>query len=99
MGYRSKRSTRRQKVKVTCKTNKIGENFSTETASRLKRYISIGDDELKIEIGKEYVVYGIELWDNCPWLYICAETYDEYPKPFALDFLRSPTRNFHLTGF
>lgn len=73
-------------MKVTCKTNKIGENFSTETASRLKCYISIGDDELEIEIGKEYVVYGIELWDNCPWLYICTEPYDEYPKPFALDF-------------
>ncbi|MFJ2485637.1 hypothetical protein [Pseudomonas sp. NPDC087639] len=73
-------------MKVKCKTNRICENFTQETALRLKRHISIGDGELDLEIGKEYVVYGIEFWDNCPWIYICTESYDEYPKPFALDF-------------
>ena len=73
-------------MKVKCKTNRICENFTQETALRLKRHISIGDGELDLEIGKEYVVYGIEFWDNCPWMYICTESYDEYPKLFALDF-------------
>ncbi|PHH39607.1 MULTISPECIES: hypothetical protein [Pseudomonas] len=73
-------------MKVRCKTNKIDNTFTQDTATRLERYISISDSELDIEIGKEYTVYGIEFWDNCPWIYICADSYDEYPKPFALDF-------------
>ncbi|WP_460352853.1 MULTISPECIES: hypothetical protein [unclassified Pseudomonas] len=73
-------------MKVRCKTNKIDNSFTQDTATRLERYISISDSELDIEIGKEYTVYGIEFWDNCPWIYICADSYDEYPKPFALDF-------------
>ena len=73
-------------MKVICKTNKIDNSFTQDTATRLERYISISDSELDIEIGKEYTVYGIEFWDNCPWIYICADSYDEYPKPFALDF-------------
>jgi hypothetical protein len=73
-------------MKVKCKTNKIDQSFTQDTATRLKRYISIGDSELDIEVGKEYTVYGVEFWDNCPWVYICPEPYDEYPKPFALDF-------------
>lgn len=73
-------------MKVRCTTNRIDQSFTQETAKRLRRYISMGDNELDIEIGKEYTVYGIEFWDNCPWVYICSESYDEYPKPFALDF-------------
>ncbi|UVK86559.1 hypothetical protein LOY52_16920 [Pseudomonas sp. B21-051] len=73
-------------MKVRCKTNKIDNSFTQDTATRLERYISISDSELDIKIGKEYTVYGIEFWDNCPWIYICADSYDEYPKPFALDF-------------
>ncbi|MBV4488931.1 hypothetical protein HU727_025410 [Pseudomonas sp. SWRI153] len=73
-------------MKVECITNRIDERFTQDTAARLKRHISMGDNELDIEIGKEYTVYGVEFWDNCPWVYICSEPYDEYPKPFALDF-------------
>ena len=73
-------------MKVKCKTNKIDQSFTQDTSIRLKRYISIGDSELDIEVGKEYTVYGVEFWDNCPWVYIFPEPYDEYPKPFELDF-------------
>ncbi|WLG63478.1 MULTISPECIES: hypothetical protein [unclassified Pseudomonas] len=79
-------------MKVKCITNRIDERFTLDTAARLKRYISVGDSELDIEIGKEYIVYGIELWDNYPWVYICSESYDEYPKPFALDFFEITER-------
>lgn len=80
-------------MRVRCKTNKIDDSFAQDTATRLKRYISIGDSELDIEIGKEYTVYGIEFWDNYPWLYICADPYDEYPKPVALDFFEITEKN------
>ena len=43
------------------------------------------DGEVDLQIGKEYVIYGIEFRDNCPWFYICSENDDEYPKPFAAD--------------
>jgi hypothetical protein len=74
------------KMKIICRKNKIDDSFTPDTVSSLKRYISIGNNELDIEPGKEYVVYGIEFWDNCPWLYICSESYHEYPKPYASDF-------------
>lgn len=61
-------------MKVKCITNRIDERFTLDTAARLKRYISVGDSELDIEIGKEYIVYGIELWDNYPWVYIYAQS-------------------------
>lgn len=85
-------------MKVKCITNRIDERFTLDTAARLKRYISVGESELDIEIGREYIVYGIELWDNYPWVYIFSESYDEYPKPFALDFLKSLKEKSRLTG-
>ncbi|WLG96500.1 hypothetical protein [Pseudomonas sp. FP198] len=66
--------------------NLNSDKLSPETLTRLKRYISFPDGELDLEIGKEYVVYGIEFWDNCPWLYLCPDDYDEYPIPVAADF-------------
>jgi hypothetical protein len=74
-------------MKVRCIVNNLNsDKLSPETLTRLKRYISFPDGELDLEIGKEYVVYGIEFWDNCPWLYLCPDDYDEYPIPVAADF-------------
>ncbi|WP_259699404.1 hypothetical protein [Pseudomonas brassicacearum] len=69
--------------------NLNSDKLSPETLTRLKRYISLPDGELDLEIGKEYVVYGIEFWDNCPWLYLCPDDYDEYPIPVAADFFET----------
>lgn len=78
-------------MKATCILNNLNSNALTqETATRLKRYISFPDGELDLVIGKEYIVYGIEFRDNCPWLYICTDEKDEYPVPLAADF-------FHIT--
>ena len=44
------------------------------------------DGEIDLEVGREYTVYGLVFWDNSPWYYLCAEDYDEYPKPFAAEF-------------
>jgi hypothetical protein len=74
-------------MKIICKQNNLhSEAFASDTVKRLTRYISIPDGELNLEIDKEYVVYGIEFRDNCPWFYICTDDYDEYPTPFAADF-------------
>ncbi|MBC3376988.1 hypothetical protein HU762_23895 [Pseudomonas sp. SWRI92] len=74
-------------MKVRCIVNNLNSDMlSPETLKRLKRYISLPDGELDLEIGKEYVAYGIEFWDNCPWLYLCPDDYDEYPIPVAADF-------------
>lgn len=74
-------------MKVKCIINNLNsDKLSPETLIRLKRYISLPDGELNLEIGKEHVVYGIEFWDNCPWLYLCPDDYDEYPIPVAADF-------------
>ncbi|MCP1452647.1 hypothetical protein [Pseudomonas kilonensis] len=74
-------------MKAKCTIDNLNSSrLSLETLARLKQYISRPDGELDLAIGKEYVVYGIEFWDNCPWLYICRDNYDEYPVPVAADF-------------
>ncbi|AHL35422.1 hypothetical protein CD58_22215 [Pseudomonas brassicacearum] len=74
-------------MKVKCIVNNLSsDKLSAQTLIRLKPYISRSDGELNLEIGKEYVVYGIEFWDNCPWFYLCPDDYDEYPIPVAADF-------------
>lgn len=76
-------------MKATCILNNLSSSALTpETAARLKRYISFPDGELNLVIGKEYIVYGMEFRDNCPWLYICIDEYDEYPIPLAADFFK-----------
>lgn len=73
-------------MKIVCKVNNLN-SFSDEgLLRRLKKYISMPDGEVDLEIGKEYTVYGVVFWDNSPWYYICVEEYDEYPKPFAAEF-------------
>lgn len=43
---------------------------------------NIHQDEVWLEIGKEYEVYGISFMDgeDIPWFLICEDN-DEYPKP------------------
>ncbi|MDR8368064.1 hypothetical protein [Pseudomonas sp. JL3] len=73
-------------MKVVCKTNNLHDILDPYTSARLKHYISRSDGEIDLEIAREYTVYGVEFWDNCPWFYLCTEEDDEYPKPFAAEF-------------
>ncbi|CAI8766452.1 SMI1/KNR4 family protein [Pseudomonas sp. IT-P2] len=73
-------------MKVVCILNNLNQAPNPETVSRLKKHISLPDGELDLQIGKEYIVYGIEFRDNQPWYYLCSETHDEYPIPVAADF-------------
>lgn len=73
-------------MKVICKINSLNSFSDERLLERLKKYISMPDGEVDLEVGREYTVYGIVFWDNSPWLYVCSEDYDEYPKPFAAEF-------------
>lgn len=73
-------------MKVVCKTNNLHDILDPHTSARLKHYISRSDGEIDLEIAREYTVYGVEFWDNCPWFYLCTEEDDDYPKPFAAEF-------------
>lgn len=73
-------------MKVLCKFNSLSEISEQHIIKRLKRYILNSDGSVDLEIGREYTVYGIVFWDNCPWFYLCAEEDDEYPKPFSAEF-------------
>lgn len=76
-------------MKARCILNNLESSLLTpETVTRLKRYISFPDGELNLVMDKEYIVYGIEFRDNCPWLYICIDEQDEYPIPLAADFFQ-----------
>lgn len=73
-------------MKVVCKVNNLNTLSDESLLKRLKKYISKPGGEIDLELGKEYIVYGVVFWDNSPWYYICPELYDEYPKPFAAEF-------------
>lgn len=72
-------------MKVFCKTNNIFDLVNTYTIDRLKKYISLSDGQLNLELNTEYVVYGILFRDNAPWYYLCLYEDDEYPSPFPAD--------------
>ena len=73
-------------MKVVCKINNLSNISDESVLDRLKKYISIPDGEIDLDVGREYTAYGVVFWDNSPWYYLCSEDYDEYPKPFASDF-------------
>lgn len=39
-------------------------------------------EEIGLEVGKTYPVYGLTFWDGCTWFYLCDEERDIYPTPF-----------------
>lgn len=73
-------------MKVTCIINNLISFSDPGQLKRLRKYISLQDVEIGLELGKVYVVYGIVFWDNSPWYYVCLEDCDEYPTPFAAEF-------------
>ncbi|WP_370600361.1 hypothetical protein [Pseudomonas nitroreducens] len=73
-------------MKVICKINNLGDISNAVSRERIGRYIFLPDGELDLVTGREYVVYGVVFWDGCPWLYVCPEEHDEYPKPYAIEF-------------
>ena len=51
---------------------------------------NIHQDQVWLEIGKEYIVYGISFTfgdgENVPWFLVCEEEDDEYLKPHLSAF-------------
>lgn len=73
-------------MRVVCKLNNLNDISDHKIFGRLKKYILMPGGEIDLEIGREYIVYGVVFWDNSPWYYLCSEDDDEYPKPFASEF-------------
>ncbi|QTL37374.1 hypothetical protein [Pseudoalteromonas viridis] len=73
-------------MKVVCKVNNLNSLSEENVINRLKKYISMPEGEVDLDVGKEYTVYGVVFWDSSPWYYICVEEYDEYPKPYPAEF-------------
>ncbi|MCG8906188.1 hypothetical protein [Pseudomonas sp. DP-17] len=72
-------------MKLQCRINNIKNVPDADSRERIGRYIYLSDSELDLIVGEEYVVYGVAFWDGCPWVYICPEDYDEYPKPYPIE--------------
>ncbi|WP_448119167.1 hypothetical protein [Pseudomonas serbica] len=83
-------------MKILCVHNNLNDIKEHDTVLHLKRYISMPDGEVELEVGKQYVVYGIEFRENCPWFYICTEDYDDYPKPFSASFFDVIDKRFSM---
>ena len=72
-------------MKVICRINNLHNILDDVVKAVLKKKIFRSDGEIDIQLGKEYIVYGIVFWDNSPWYYLCTDENDEYPKPYAAD--------------
>lgn len=82
-------------MKVSCKYNSLKMVKDIEIIQRLSQRINLSDnDDLGIDIGKEYVVYGVVFWDNSPWFYICEDEEDTYPTPFPAEFFDIKNNRF-----
>jgi len=72
-------------MKLRCRINNLKNILDVNSRERIGRYVCLSDGELDLVVGGEYVVYGLAFWDGCPWVYICPEDYDEYPKPYPIE--------------
>lgn len=68
---------------VVCKINNLKNVSDVHVLKRLKKYISMPDGEIDLDLGREYIVYGVIFRNNCPWYYLCGADDDEYPKPYS----------------
>ncbi|WP_347905406.1 hypothetical protein [Pseudomonas purpurea] len=81
-------------MKVVCTINNLNDLQDPDVSARLRYYIRMPGGEIDLEPGKTYTVYGIEMWDNCPWFYLCNALDDEYPKPYAADLFKVVDERF-----
>lgn len=73
-------------MQVLCRFNRLNQIVDVTTVNRLKKNINLsGDDEIGVEIGQKYLVYGIIFWNDAPWFYLCEDEEDDYPTPFPAD--------------
>jgi hypothetical protein len=42
---------------------------------------NVHQSEVALEIGRQYVVYGVLFRSGIPWYYVCEDDSDEYPHP------------------
>jgi hypothetical protein len=73
-------------MKIVCKTSNRNEFTDEGVEERLRKHIRSPGGETDLEVGKEYVVYGVVFWDNAPCYYICLEAKDTYPVPYPADY-------------
>ena len=70
-------------MKIKCIYNRISELRDDLVIKNIKNNLQrFNSDNVPIsylEMGREYVVYGITFIDNLPWFYVCDEDRDEYP--------------------
>ncbi|MFN2412108.1 MAG: hypothetical protein ABR535_03510 [Pyrinomonadaceae bacterium] len=68
-------------MRVKCITNRIADIRTVELSEHLDARIRGLEWLDGLEVGKEYMVYGLVFWQSIPYFYICEEDADEYPVP------------------
>lgn len=65
-------------MKCRCIRRSIAE-LSPDDARHFGRHVHL--DEVHLEIGREYLIFGVLLRDGRPWYLLCEEEDDDYLKP------------------
>jgi len=71
---------------IVCTSNLLA-SLSSEVEKKAYSE-NIFQDEVWLEIGKEYQVFGISFRDglSVPWYWVCEDDSDNYPKPHIAGF-------------
>ncbi len=80
---------------VRCVNNRldqIDDNPLREIVSK-----SVHLNELDLEVGNNYFVYGIVFWEGIPWYYILENDSDDYPVPICAAFFEIASADFSAT--
>lgn len=71
---------------VKCTGNSARHLTTAEAVERFNRNTNL--EQVHLEIGSIYLVFGIAFRKGRPWYLICEEEGDEYPKPHLSDFFQ-----------
>ncbi|MCD9189192.1 MAG: hypothetical protein LUM44_22440 [Pyrinomonadaceae bacterium] len=64
---------------LKCVLNKVSKITDSDILIAISKHLHLS--EVPLEIGKEYIPYGIIFREGLPWYYICEEETDYYPRP------------------
>lgn len=75
------------------------EGLSDSRRRSISKYLRSEYSSTHLEIGKEYVIFGVLMRDNHPWFYVLEDDADKYPKPFPADYFEQADIELPIGSF
>jgi hypothetical protein len=73
-------------MKVRCKTINVSEVSKGDELLQAHIADTLHLDEIDLQVGVEYTVYGLVFWNGHVRYYLCGDADDDYPTPYLAAF-------------